>query len=99
MKEKGNKKMPTQRKNAIQPIRTSLFLFLSSCLMMDHNIYIIQYRFLKETKYVGMGLNDFLSLYRHLLVPLFFHKVTSLHLPSFQRNDFPIILLICMLFG
>ena len=33
-------------------------------------------------------INDFLSRSRHLLVPLLFHKVTSLHPPSFQRNDF-----------
>ena len=34
-------------------------------------------------------INDFLSRYRHLLVvPLLFHEVTSLHPPSFQRNDF-----------
>ena len=33
-------------------------------------------------------INDFLSRYRHLLVPLLFHDVTSLHTPSFQRNDF-----------
>ena len=33
-------------------------------------------------------INDFLSRCRHLLVPLLFHEVTSLHPPSFQRNDF-----------
>ena len=33
-------------------------------------------------------INDFLSWSRHLLVPLLFHEVTSLHPPSFQRNDF-----------
>ena len=33
-------------------------------------------------------INDLLSQYRHLLVPLLFHDVTSLHPPSFQRNDF-----------
>ena len=33
-------------------------------------------------------MNDFLSQSRHLLVPLLFHEVTSLHPPSFQRNDF-----------
>ena len=33
-------------------------------------------------------INDFLSRSRHLLVPLLFHEVTSLHPPSFQRNDF-----------
>ena len=39
-------------------------------------------------KDVGMGLNDFLSLCRHLLVHLLFHEVTSLHTSSFQTNDF-----------
>ena len=33
-------------------------------------------------------INDFLSQYRRLLVPLLFHELTSLHPPSFQRNDF-----------
>ena len=33
-------------------------------------------------------INDFLSWSRHLLVPLLFHELTSLHPPSFQRNDF-----------
>ena len=33
-------------------------------------------------------INDFLSWSRHLLVHLLFHEVTSLHPPSFQRNDF-----------
>ena len=34
-----------------------------------------------------MGLSDFLFMCRYLLVPLLFHAVTSLHPPSFQRND------------
>ena len=33
-------------------------------------------------------INDFLSLSRHLLIPLLFHELTSLHPPSFQENDF-----------
>ena len=33
-------------------------------------------------------INDFQSRYRHLFVPFLFHEVTSLHSPSFQRNDF-----------
>ena len=33
-------------------------------------------------------MNDFLSWYRHLLVPFLFHDMTSLHPPSFHRNDF-----------
>ena len=35
-----------------------------------------------------MGLDNFLSLGGHVLVPFLFHKMTSLHHPSFQRNDF-----------
>ena len=34
-----------------------------------------------------MGLDDFLSLGGHLLAPFLFHEMTSLHPPSFQRND------------
>ena len=33
-------------------------------------------------------INDFLSRSRHFLVPILFHDVTSLHPPSFQKNDF-----------
>ena len=33
-------------------------------------------------------INDFLSRFRHYVVPLLFHEVTSLHPLSFQRNDF-----------
>ena len=33
-------------------------------------------------------MNEFLFWCRHPLVPLLFHEVTSLHPPSFQRNDF-----------
>ena len=41
-----------------------------------------------KNKDVGMGLDDFRSLGGHLLVPFLFHDMTSLHPPSFQRNDF-----------
>ena len=33
-------------------------------------------------------MNDFLSWCMHLLVPFLFHDWTSLHPPSFHRNDF-----------
>ena len=33
-------------------------------------------------------MNEFLFWCRHPLVPLLFYEVTSLHPPSFQRNDF-----------
>ena len=33
-------------------------------------------------------MNEFVSWCRHLLVPFLFHALTSLHPPSFHRNDF-----------
>ena len=33
-------------------------------------------------------MNEFVSWCRHLLVTFLFHAVTSLHSPSFHRNDF-----------
>ena len=39
-------------------------------------------------------MNEFLFWYRHPLVPLLFHEVTSLHPPSFQRNDFPLVYIV-----
>ena len=33
-------------------------------------------------------MNEFLFWCKHPLVPFLFHEVTSLHPPSFQRNDF-----------
>ena len=44
--------------------------------------------FIKKQRCRDGVINDFLSRYRHLLVLLLFHEVTSLHPPSFQRNDF-----------
>ena len=41
-------------------------------------------------------INDFLSQYWHLLVPLLYHDVIFLHPPSFQRNDLIITVLIYM---
>ena len=40
-------------------------------------------RFFSITKIYGLG-----CVAMHLLVPLLFHAVTSLHPPSFHRNDF-----------
>ena len=34
-------------------------------------------------------MNEFVSWCRHLLVSFLFHALTSLHPPSFHRNDFP----------
>ena len=47
------------------------------------NVYIIEKQRCRDRV-----INDFLSRSRHLLVPLLFPEVTSLHPPSFQRNDF-----------
>ena len=44
--------------------------------------------FIKKQRCRDEVINDFLSQSRHLLVPLLFHELTSLHPPSFQRNDF-----------
>ena len=33
-------------------------------------------------------MNEFVSWFRHLLVSFLFHALTSLHPPSFHRNDF-----------
>ena len=42
-----------------------------------------------------MGLSDFLFMCRYLVVPLLFHAVTSLHPPSFQRNDISTCTIVC----
>ena len=39
-------------------------------------------------------MNEFVSWCRHLLISFLFHALTSLHLPSFHRNDFPLVPLI-----
>ena len=42
---------------------------------------------MRNNKDVGTGLDYFLSLGGHLLVPFLFHEMTSLYPLSFQRND------------
>ena len=85
--------MPRPRQEIIDnPIPTSLFMCYAAVLLFvgsgdailrtPVNVYTI------ETQRWDRVINDFLSWSRHLLVPLLFHEVTSLHLPSFQRNDF-----------
>ena len=80
----------TQRQKVIQP---HPYIFVSFNNLYQ-NLYVLQSnaqqvkQLLNRNKDVGMGLNDFLSLGGHLLVPLLFHEVASLHPPSFQRNDF-----------
>ena len=96
MKKKGNKGMPTPKQKLIHnPIPTSLFLsgmFLSldedtagtiNCFTKSIYVYINN----KQRCRDGV-MNAFLFWCRHPLVPLLFHEVTSLHPPSFQRNDF-----------
>ena len=94
MKKKGNKKMPRLRQEIIDnPIPTSLFMCYAAVLLFVGtgdailktlvNMYTIETQRCRDRV-----INDFLSRSRHLLVPLLFHEVTSLHPPSFQRNDF-----------
>ena len=86
------------------PIPTSLFCFnmLFVCLFVcyecirqskQHNI--LTSNCLRNMLCCGLGRNkddgvmsDFVSWCRHLLVPFLFHEVTSLHPPSFHKNDF-----------
>ena len=78
MKRKGNKKMPRPRHEIIDsPIPT----FLSMCYAAV--VYTVE-----TQRFRDRVINGVLSRSRHLLVPLLFHEVTSLHPPSFQRNDF-----------
>ena len=44
-------------------------------------------------------MNDFLSWCMHLLVLFIIHTVTSLHPPSFYRNDFSTVPLFILDFG
>ena len=91
MKKKGNK-IPRLRQEIIDnPIPTSLFfngvathlqVFIPSTHKQQNSCIAYKQRCRDRV------INDFLSRSRHLLVPLLFHEVTSLHPPSFQRNDF-----------
>ena len=88
MKKKGDKKWPTPRQKVIHNPHPYLFLFN----FLKHIIYFLCLMYDKEiteqNKEVGMGvMNYFLSWCRHLLVPFLFHALTSLHPPSFHRND------------
>ena len=97
MKKKGNKKMPRPRQEIIDnPIPTSLFMYYAAVLLFVGtwgailrtlvNVYTIEKQRCRDRV-----INDFLSQSRHLLVPLLFHEVTSLHPPSFQRMIFPLV--------
>ena len=96
MKKKENKKMPIPRQEVIDnPIPTSLFISDNYVVVYGYTgdaiwgqkLKCLQDLLLKNRCRDGV-INDFLSRYRHLLVLLLFHEVTSLHPPSFQRNDF-----------
>ena len=86
--------MPRPRQEIIDnPIFTSSFVCYAAVLLFVGtggailrtlvNVYTIEKQRCRDRV-----INDFLSQSRHLLVPLLFHEVTSLHPPSFQRNDF-----------
>ena len=99
MKKKGNKKMPRSRQEIIDnPIPTSDFQWCSytftSVLKIAYPVPTNNRTAAKHiNKDVGIGIiiNDFLSRSRHLLVPLLFHEITSLHPPSFQRMICPLV--------
>ena len=95
MKKKGNKKMPRQRQEIIDnPIPTSLFFNgVATHLQMFLKLHPQYHKqqnscIAHKQRCRDRVINDFLSLSRHLLVSLLFHELTSLHPPSFQRNDF-----------
>ena len=92
MKKKGNKRMPTPKQKLIHnPIPTSLFivsLLVKKVSIVPAKSYKQQIHIRKKQKCRDGVMNEFLFWCRHPLVPLLFHEVTSLHPPSFQRNDF-----------
>ena len=97
MKKKGNKNMPRLRQEIIDnPIPTSLFMCYAAVLLFVGTGDAILRTLVKfngsytieKQRCRDRVINDFLSQSRHVLVPLLFHEVTSLHPPSFQRNDF-----------
>ena len=91
--------MPRPRQEIIDnPIPTSLFMCYAAVLLFLGtrdailktlvNVYTIGKQ---RCRCRDRVINYFLSRSRHLLVPLLFHEVTSLHPPSFQRNVFPLV--------
>ena len=96
MKKKGNKKMPIPREEVIDnPIPTSLFISDNYVVVNGYTSDGIWGQKLKcvqdllfKNKDVGMGLSMTSCLVIVIFLFPFFHEVTSLHPPSFQRNDF-----------
>ena len=99
MKKKGNKKMPTPRHKLIHnPIPTYLFLSSPQCISYSqfNVVFSLPNAFTtnkqnSEQRCRDGVMNEFVSWYRHLLVSFLFHALTSLHPPSFHRNDFSIV--------
>ena len=98
MKKKGNKKMPTPRHKLIHnPIPTSLFLSSKQCISCSQfnvkmffslpNAFTTNKQNSEQRCRDGV-MNEFVSWCRYLLVSFLFHALTSLHPPSFHRNDF-----------
>ena len=89
MKKKWNKKMPRPTQEIIDnPIPTSLFFngvatHLQVFLKLHPQYHKEQNSCIAHKQRCrDRVINDFLSRSGHLLVPLLFHEVTSLHLPS-----------------
>ena len=96
MKKKGNKKMPSPRHklihNPIPTFKTNEFHVANSrCedfFSLPDAFTTNKQNFNAEQRCRDGVMNEFVSGCRHLLVPFLFHDLTSLHPPSFQRNDF-----------
>ena len=84
------------RNSFITPIPISLFLSDNICLLLNENTAGIIDSFFTKSMFTQTNneqrcrdgvMNEFLFWCRHPLAPPF-HKVTSLHSLSFQRNGF-----------
>ena len=91
--------MPRPRQEIIDnPIPTSLFMCYAAVLLFVGTGDAILRTLLKMCSYTiekqrcrDRVINDFLSRSRHLLVPLLFHEVTSLHPLHFREMIFPLV--------
>ena len=100
MTKEGNEKIPSYTKTqSHNPIPTSLFccLFVVNALGKEKSKNILTSNCLHEIHcgrernkdvYRDGVMNDFVPWCRYLLVSFLFHAVTSLHPPSFHRNNF-----------